>query len=61
MGFYEFGFIIHLEVYKPIMKGKYMNMQIYIHRHDHKNPIFLLKFVKIVILFKNYKISEKIG
>lgn len=29
-----------------------MNMQIYIHRHDRKNPIFLLKFVKTVIYSK---------
>jgi len=34
------------------MRGKYMNMQIYIHRHDRKNPIFLLKFVKTVIYSK---------
>lgn len=40
------------------MRGKYVDMQIYIHRHDHKNHMFLLKFVKIVILFKNYEISE---
>jgi hypothetical protein len=41
------------------MRGKYTDMQIYIHRRNHKNPIFLLKFVKIVILLKNYEISKK--